>query len=201
MRLVRPSALLRLIYPQGLFRLRTKEKKLVLTFDDGPDPESTPHLLKILDDHQIKGVFFCTGNKAEKYTELVRLLRSKGHITGNHGHEHLNGWKVSCATYLENVRKASGFTSGDLFRPPYGLLRPSQYRELIKTFRIVFWDIMPYDFDKKLKAKECLEILRKKIRPGSVIVMHDTVSSSLLDFIEEFIVYARKNGYSFVTEI
>jgi peptidoglycan/xylan/chitin deacetylase (PgdA/CDA1 family) len=201
MRLFRPSAFFRLLYPEGLSRLKTRGKELVLTFDDGPDPASTPHLAEILDRHGIKSFFFCTGRKAEKYPELVSMLRLRGHITGNHGYDHLNGWKTANATYLNNVREASDFTSLEYFRPPYGLLKPGQYRELKKNYRIILWDVMPYDFDKKIGGKECLSILKRMIRPGSVIVLHDTAGSSVHGFIDEFIGYAADSGYSFVTTI
>ena len=200
MRFLRPSAVLKLLCPDGLFRLDTGEKKLVLTFDDGPDPVSTNPLCRILDNRHVKAVFFCSGNKAEKFPELVTLLRSKGHIVGNHGYEHLNGFMASHKRYLENVLKASALTSGTYFRPPYGLLKPSQYRSLINQYRIIFWDLMPYDFDRRISGNRCLEILKKMIRPGSVIVLHDTEGSSVLEFIDDFIDYAIDSGYSFVTD-
>ena len=201
MHLFRPAAVLKLLCPDGLFRLDTSERKLVLTFDDGPDPVSTRQLCRILDKRHVKAVFFCSGNKAERFPELVSLLTSKGHLIGNHGYEHLNGFKTSRKEYLENVKKASCLTSGRYFRPPYGLLKPSQYKGLTNQFRIIFWDLMPYDFDRRISGNKCLEILKKMIRPGSVIVLHDTAGSSLLEFIDEFIAYAIENGYSFVTDI
>lgn len=180
MRLYRPPITSRLLYPGALFRLSTVEKKLLLTFDDGPDPASTSTLAEILENHNVKALFFCLGRRAKSYPELVDLLRSRNHVIGNHGYEHLNGFKTSLTKFIENTRKASGFTSSELFRPPYGIMKISQYRWLKKEFRIVLWDLMVYDFDTRLAADDCMNILKHKIRPGSVIVLHDTAVSSTL---------------------
>jgi len=199
MRFYRPFFLLRLLYPKALFRLRTRDKVLCLTFDDGPDPGVTPLVLDILEAHGVKAVFFCRGQLAEKHPGLISLIKSKGHIIGNHGYHHLDGWKTVTRVYLRNFSISAAFTSKSLLRPPYGRIRHTQYRELSENYRIVFWDIMPYDFDSKMAGTKVLSILRKKIRPGSIIVMHDTIFSSVPSFLDEFIDYARTSGYGFVT--
>ena len=199
MRLFRPFFILRLMYPEAIFRVKTTDKELCLTFDDGPHKDTTPHIIEILEASNVKAAFFCSGRKAKKFPELVNLIVSKGHIIGNHGYNHLSGWKTNVSVYIENAERAEEFTSTGLFRPPYGRIRPAQYRALIKKYRIVFWDLMPYDFDEKMDGKRVLNILKKKIRPGSVIVLHDMTSSSCLSFLAEFIKYAEDIGYKFVT--
>ncbi len=201
MRLFRPVFFARLLYPEALFRMKTDRKELVLTFDDGPDQESTPVLLDILDDHKVKALFFCTGNKAEKNPHLVSLIRSKGHIVCNHGYDHPDGMKISLDDYLDDVSHAAVFTSSVIFRPPYGRMRISQYRELIKRYKIILWDLMPYDFDRKMGKDKCLDVLEKKLRPGSVIVLHDTPSSLLISFLDEFLSFAADKGFGFISEI
>lgn len=199
MRLFRPFPLLRLVYPEAVFRITTTAKELCLTFDDGPHPETTPEILDILESYILKAAFFCNGREAEKYPGLVDLIVSKGHVIGNHGYDHLSGWKTNVRDYIENARRAEKFTSSTLFRPPYGRIRQSQYRELKKKYRIVFWDLMPYDFDEKIGGKRAFYILKEKIRPGSIIVLHDKATSSCFSFLADFIKYAEKNGYKFVT--
>ena len=147
----------------------------------------------------MKAVFFCRGQLAESHPELISLIKSKGHIIGNHGYHHLDGWKTVTSVYLRNFSISAPFTSKSLLRPPYGRIRYIQYRELSEKYRIVFWDLMPYDFDDKMPGAKVLSILRKRIRPGSIIVLHDTVCSSVLSFLDEFIDYARSAGYEFVT--
>jgi len=125
MRLFRPCLLLRLLYPDAIFRIRTTQKQLFLTFDDGPDPDSTPQLLDILDRNNIKAQFFCSGKAALKYPDLSSSIKSRGHQTGNHGNNHLNGWLTSTNRYLSDVSEAAPHTSYNLFRPlmaNYGLV-------------------------------------------------------------------------------
>lgn len=197
MRLIRPSPFMRLLFPEAIFRIEEAEKELYLTFDDGPDPESTPGILDILEAHDAGASFFCLGEAAEKYPALVSRIRSQGNVVGNHGYRHLNGWITNTSVYIRNINRAAEFTSANLLRPPYGWIRPSQYRELVKNYRVVFWDLMPYDFDSSMSAEKILKLLRKKIRPGSVIVLHDSKTSSVLSFLGDFIRYAGGEGYAF----
>jgi len=197
MRLYRPSAIIRWLYPEALFRVKTTEKILYLTFDDGPHPGSTPFLLDILDRYNIKSVFFCSGKAAEEYPEFIKKIRSKGHIIGNHGYSHLDGWKTSTKKYCEDVLIAAGLTSDNLFRPPYGRLSIRQYYILRKSFKIVLWDIMPYDFDTGFGMEKSLGTLTRMIRPGSVIVLHDTPVSSSTKFLGEFLDLAISKNYRF----
>jgi peptidoglycan-N-acetylglucosamine deacetylase len=199
MRLFRPFPFLKLVYPDAVYRISTA-KKLCLTFDDGPHPDTTPEILRILESHRLKAVFFCNGRNAEKFPGLVELIVSKGHVIGNHGYDHLSGWKTNVSDYIENARRADKSTSSLLFRPPYGRIRLSQYNRLKKKYKIVLWDLMPYDFDEEIDGKRAFNILREKIRPGSIIVLHDNATSSCLSFLAEFIKYTEKNGYEFITE-
>lgn len=197
MRLFRPFFFARWFYPDALFRIKTTEKVLWLTFDDGPDPVSTPVLLNILGMHDVKALFFCNGSSAEKYPDLIELIKSEGHEIGNHGYSHLNGWKSSTSGYIKDVERSAAHTSSVLFRPPYGRLRIAQYLRLRKKYKIIFWDIMPYDFDKSFGAERSFKILKEKIRPGSIIVLHDNSQSTAADFLDEFIKFSINEGYRF----
>ena len=92
--------------------------------------------------------------------------------------------------------KASDFTSDKIFRPPYGRLSINQKR-LLRSYKIVFWDVMAYDFDAGFGSKKSLRILKEKIRPGSIIVLHDTNSSCANTIIREFLTYSLNSGYRF----
>jgi peptidoglycan-N-acetylglucosamine deacetylase len=194
----RPCFIAGWLYPEAIFRIKSQGKLLCLTFDDGPDPESTFPLLEILDRYNIKGYFFCDGRAAEKYPELVSLIISKGHVIGNHGYAHPDGWKISSGKYAEDILKASKHTSYEYFRPPFGRLRLCQYRRLKKKYKIFFWDIMPYDFDRNFGSERALTLLKNKIRPGSIIVLHDRPSSSAIEILPPFIDFALSGGYRFV---
>jgi peptidoglycan-N-acetylglucosamine deacetylase len=93
------------------------------------------------------------------------------------------------------------FTSDSIFRPPYGRIRYSQYRQLKKSFRIVFWDIMSYDYDVSFGAERSLDLLKRKLRPGSVIVLHDIPTSTGRTFLKEFIDTSERQGYKFCISV
>ena len=119
MRLFRPSFPARWLYPDATFRIKNGRQVLYLTFDDGPDPLSTPLLLDILNKYNIKALFFCNGKSAEKYSDLMNKIRADGHATGNHGFNHLDGWKTDSETYINDVIRASEFTSGIMFQTAF----------------------------------------------------------------------------------
>jgi peptidoglycan-N-acetylglucosamine deacetylase len=197
MRLFRPVFLAHCLYPDAIFRIRTTEKVLYLTFDDGPDPVSTPQLLSILKAHDIKAMFFCTGKRAEEYSDLMNDIRAGGHMIGNHGYNHYNGWRTNSVKYINDVIRAADFTSGKIFRPPFGRMSIKQKKGLPKSFKLIFWDIMAYDFEATFGVDRCLKVLKNKIRPGSIIVLHDTVTSCANKIIEEFITDSVEEGYKF----
>ena len=150
-------------------------KAIYLTFDDGPNPDSTPALLQVLDDYNISASFFCLGTHAKKYPELIALIKERGHVLGTHGFEHISGWKTSVEDYLENISKASKYIGSKLFRPPYGKITPRQYSTLKMQYKIVMWDIMPGDFDPNISAEDCVKNIVNNLKDGSIIVLHDQV--------------------------
>src|ERR1017187_245766 len=107
MRFVRPSYWVRRYYSDLVWRVPTSEKKIYLTFDDGPVPEVTPWVLDILKKFDAKATFFCVGENVEKYPDVYRRILKEGHSVGNHTYNHLNGWKTGDESYLENVEKCS----------------------------------------------------------------------------------------------
>lgn len=197
MRFFRPPIAAKLICRGALFRLSVREKVLSLSFDDGPARGSTEKILDILDSRRIRALFFCTGVAAEANPELMGRIRAAGHLTGNHGYHHLDGFKTPLNEYYDNVIAAEPFTSSKIFRPPYGRLTIGQYKKLKKRYSIVFWDIMPYDFDPGLSADRSYEILVNGIRNGSLIVLHDTLKSSARDYLERFIDHSLAQGFRF----
>jgi peptidoglycan/xylan/chitin deacetylase (PgdA/CDA1 family) len=197
MRLFRPGFIAGWLYPEAIFRIKTAEKVLYLTFDDGPDPASTPCLLDILKNQDTRALFFCSGEAAEKHPDIMNQIRLAGHIIGNHGYRHLDGWRTKSDQYINDVIKGSYSTSDRIFRPPFGHLKIRQYQLLKKKIRIIFWDLMPYEFDITLGSKRSLEILKTKLRPGSIIVLHDKASSCTNAILKDFITYAINSGYRF----
>jgi peptidoglycan/xylan/chitin deacetylase (PgdA/CDA1 family) len=185
------------IYPDAIYRIAGSGRRLGLTFDDGPDPGSTPRILDVLGSHNVKATFFCTGMKVKEQPGLFARIAASGHATGNHGFSHLNGLKTPVREYCSDVLRGRDITCSNLFRPPYGRIRIRQYRILERSMRIVFWDLMPYDFDSRLSPDASLRTLMQRLRPGSIIVLHDTPSSSALHYLDRFITEALRQGYTF----
>lgn len=188
---------MRSVYNRALFRSGTGEKELLLTFDDSPSPHTTPALLEMLEKLDIKALFFCTGEAAAKNPWLTELIVEEGHIAGNHGFKHLDGWKTSTQDYIINAVSAEPYVPAKIFRPPYGRMKPGQYNRLAEMYKIVLWDVMPYDFDTSFSSSDCLRVLKNKVRPGSIIVLHDKPGSSVRSFLEEFADWAFNEGYRF----
>jgi peptidoglycan/xylan/chitin deacetylase (PgdA/CDA1 family) len=199
MRLFRPLFAARLFYHDAYFRIKRKGKVLYLTFDDGPDPASTHTLLNILKKHGIKATFFCTGDAVAHYSGFPEIIKASGHVVGNHGFNHLDGFSTPSKQYIEDVERAASMTSDKIFRPPYGRLKPGQYKKLKRLYKIIIWDLMIYDFDKDFGAKRSLKIFKKKVRPGSIIVLHDNKDGTVLEIIDEIILYSKSEGYHFET--
>jgi peptidoglycan/xylan/chitin deacetylase (PgdA/CDA1 family) len=185
------------IYPDAIYRIGGTGRRLGLTFDDGPDPGSTPGVLDILDRHNVRATFFCTGMKVLEQPGLFARIATSGHATGNHGFSHLNGLKTPVREYCSDVLRGRDITCSNLFRPPYGRIRVRQYRILERSMRIVFWDLMPYDFDSTLSPEASCRILLQRLRPGSLIVLHDTALSSAPHYLDRFITEALCQGYTF----
>ncbi|MGH2665127.1 polysaccharide deacetylase family protein [Flavobacterium sp.] len=161
------------------------EKKIYLTFDDGPTPEITEWVLEVLKESDIKATFFCIGSNIEKHPEIFEKVTQKGHAIGNHTFNHLQGWKTTKNDYLKNVRLCeqeinSKIKTGNskLFRPPYGKIKPSQSQELLKAgYKIIMWDVLTADFDQNISPEKCLENATQKATSGSIIVFHDSVKA------------------------
>jgi peptidoglycan/xylan/chitin deacetylase (PgdA/CDA1 family) len=108
-----------------------------------------------------------------------------GHAIGNHTFNHLKGWKTDLNTYLENTQLCQNqFDSHNLpfvnlFRPPYGKIKNSQANALHKLgYKIIMWDIISQDYDKTVSEEMCVKNVIQHVKPGSIIVFHDSVKAS-----------------------
>ena len=198
---VKTHRLIKTIFSNYVWDIPNSENRVYLTFDDGPTPEITEWTLSQLKNHNAKATFFCIGDNVRKYPEIVQKVIDEGHSIGNHTFNHLNGWKTATDDYVKNVelcynqkaegrrQKAEGNLHSeeenlhskicvlpiDLFRPPYGKIKPSQSKVLRKLgYRIIMWDIISYDFDANVSEIKCLENVLSNVQSGSIIVFHDS---------------------------
>ncbi len=153
-------------FPSVLWKVKTDEKIVYLTFDDGPTPLVTAEVLNLLENHKAKATFFCIGSRVESFPLVYQSILEKGHTIGNHTHNHLKGLKTSNKVYFNDVEKASEFVNSNLFRPPYGKMKWRQYLELKKRYKIVLWDIIPGDFVASNSVEDIVNNIIKKFLMG-----------------------------------
>lgn len=197
-----PAIYLRWIYPHALWRMDRNRRAVYLTFDDGPIPEATPFILDTLDKFGAKATFFMVGDNAEKYPHLFHEVRTRGHRIGNHTYNHISGFRHWTWDYLANVMKAHRVLQTDLFRPPHGWTRTTQYRVLRKCgFKVVMWDVVTRDYSRLLTAEDVIANVKRYTRPGSIITFHDSLKSidKLKHALPEALQWLAQEGYEFLT--
>jgi len=167
---------LRMFYPGCLWEMPVKGNKVYLSFDDGPHEIATPFVLDILKKFDAKATFFCIGKNVAANPSLYRRITEEGHAVGNHTQHHLNGWKTDNTAYYDDIAQAAGLIKSDYFRPPYGRISFSQVSHLKKNMKLqpVMWSVISGDFDKDISGDQCVENVIRNMRPGSIIVFHDS---------------------------
>jgi len=172
------------------------EHSIFLTFDDGPHPQVTPYILNLLKQYDCKATFFCVGENIKKYPETFEQILKEGHLVGNHGYHHLNGWKTSLKDYLANALEAQKIYPFKLFRPPYGKIGLRQYLKLKKTYQIIFWHILSYDFNPNLNIELRLKKLKKRTKSRRIIVFHDSLKAKeqLQQLLPPYLEYLKSVG-------
>lgn len=196
---IQPPFWLRWIYPEAVWRFSTREKSVLLTFDDGPTPGFTEYLLDTLDSFGAKAVFFCLGKNVQAHPNLFDEIIRRGHLVGNHTWDHPRGTRTANSEYFNSIGKASEVIPGKLFRPPYGRMKLSQYLHLKKQYQIVLWDVLTMDYDACLSPEDCISIIKKYSRSGSVLVFHDSIKArlNLLNVLTPALQWLKDEGFSF----
>ena len=177
---IKTNSIIKRVFSNYVWDIPTMDKKVYLTFDDGPTPEITSWILDQLKQYEAQATFFCIGNNIQKHPEIFDSIIQNGHAIGNHTFNHYNGWKTKTVDYIENVFLCEELINQNskLFRPPYGKIKKSQAKILIELgFKIIMWDVLSADFDTTISPEKCLNNVLKNISPGSIIVFHDSVKA------------------------
>lgn len=195
--LVKSPWWLKAIYPSLTWKIPAVDKVVYLTFDDGPTPEITPWVMEQLEKYQAMATFFLIGKNVDEQPEIYQQLKEAGHSIGNHTYNHYNGWKHSTEGYLNNVNACQNLLSTKLFRPPYGRISRKQIKALRDDFNIIMWDIIVGDFDQNIDGEECFQNVAKHVRPGSIIVFHDSVKAwpRLKEALPKTLEYLKEKGF------
>lgn len=163
--------------PTCFFRRKPRVDKLILTFDDGPDPQVTPKVEKVLQHYQYKGIFFFCGDRLRENRALVRRIACH-HQVGIHGWDHSDAW------LLDPVRAVKGWRKTLAAMEELGL-KPTYYRGPYGRFNLVdvyymrkhhlpalFWDGIHRDWTC-LPSGALAQRLWRKHRRGGVVLLHD----------------------------
>lgn len=184
---------------------KQKNKKLVaLTFDDGPEPDVTPEILKTLKKYEAKATFFMLVNSAKAYPNVAKQVAEEGHEVANHSFSHVNLSKVKRSRIekeLKESKKTLEKITGapvTLFRPPYG-----EYNKAVLQVandsqqKIIMWSVDPKDWYHRNK-NETYKNIMKFTNPGSIVLMHD-IHQETANALPKIIKDLKEKGYEFVT--
>ncbi|WP_433814565.1 polysaccharide deacetylase family protein [Flavobacterium johnsoniae] len=181
-----------------------KEKKIALTFDDGPS-EFTLEVLELLKKYNAKASFFCIGKNIEKHPEIVKQIIAQGHLVGNHSYSHSRFFDFYNAGQIqEEIEKTDALLEKltskkiNFFRPPYGVTTPSIRRALKLTgHKTIGWNIRSLDGGTK-NQELILNRITKRVSPGGIVLLHDTGEHSVL-VLEQFLQFLQQNNYQVVS--
>ena len=199
-------------FPNIIWKKKTDEKKIWLTFDDGPEEEVTEFILETLKKFNIKASFFLIGKKIQEFPELTKEIIKEGHIVGNHSFSHLNGFKSKNEEYIYDIELGQklineklvemGITNKiKIFRPPYGRILPQQIKRLKENYKIVMWDIFSWDFKKNISPEKIYSNVIDNVVEGSILVFHNNNKSleNLKLTLEDTLIKLNERGFVFST--
>lgn len=196
-------ALFQYLFPQYLWKKKTEEKVIYLTFDDGPIPEVTSWVIDCLRTYNAKATFFCVGDNVRKHPEIFQMILADGHAIGNHTYHHFNGKTTRDEKYLESVRLCDDEFNKQqvksyLFRPPYGRLKASQ-RKALPEREIIMWSVLSKDYLQTLSPAKILKASIDATEKGSIIVFHDNVKAfqNLTQVLPAYLEHFYQLGYRF----
>ena len=164
------------------FYWNTTNNKVLLTFDDGPNPGTTELILKKLSEVKIKALFFCVGDNVQKYPALVQQIKDEGHSFGNHTFNHKILSKISAEekdfqiSSVNRLFEESFNIKLNYFRPPHGKFQVTASVLLKKhNLKNVMWSLFTYDYKNDISILKFA--IEKYLKNNSIIVLHDSNKS------------------------
>lgn len=175
-----PPGLVKYIYSQ--LQWNTINNKVLLTFDDGPIPETTPIILNYLDKHKIKAVFFCVGDNIIKNPGLFSEIVKENHLPGNHTFHHKKLTKLKTDAARNEISSVNKVLSDqfkysvEYFRPPYGKFN-FKMTKILKEEKLkpVMWSLLTGDYKNELNLVKF--VVDKYLKQDSIVVLHDSLRS------------------------
>lgn len=182
--------------------LDTSEKKVLLSFDDGPHHPNTARVLEVLKKHDVKAVFFVIGKNIEGHEAIMQQLIAEGHRIGNHSFSHdarIDLWPAkkiaadleACQRLIERYQPGQ-----QIFRPPYGVTNPNMAKAISQNgLKSIGWNIRSYDTSIKDIEKINQRVLAR-LKPGAIILLHDRLDY-MPQLLERLIPAIKERGYEF----
>ncbi len=161
-------------------RAAIQRQQVAITIDDGPDPEVTPQVLRILADAGVRATFFCIGENAARYPELCRRIAAEGHAVENHGQRHhvsasflgYRGWLREAGDAQRILADLTG-KPPTFFRALAGLRNPFLEPALVKTgLHLASWTRRGYD-TRETDPQRVQARLLKNLAAGDILLLHD----------------------------
>lgn len=189
------------VYVCALCRVKTDEKVVYLTFDDGPNAEQTPQVLDVLRRNNATATFFCIGSHVVGNEQIVKRIVDEGHTIGNHSDSHTNNFPLwsrkKMVADIEQCQQVIGQATGaapTLFRPPFGVTNPTVAKAVkALNLKTIGWTIRTYDTNGADHAKVARRISRQ-LCPGAIILLHDRLPQSA-ERLQTVIDTVRAAGY------
>lgn len=187
------TGLAKLLLPEGLWKgqqpAETNEgqaaivsggnAEIHLTFDDGPNPATTPRLLELFEEEEVKATFFVIGEQVEKHEDLLLQVSKHGHSIGNHTYSHqflplLSTTKLEKEILSTNQRiKDITGESPKLFRPPFGIVDTKAHALLKEQgMKTVYWSAFSEDW-RQIGERSVVDRLSKYAAPGGIMILHE----------------------------
>jgi peptidoglycan/xylan/chitin deacetylase (PgdA/CDA1 family) len=189
-------------------KLKSNEKVIALTFDDGPGPKNTAQVLEILKKNNIKATFFMVGQMVKYFPQIAKQVAADGHVIGNHTWHHWY-FQMDGATAASEIDRTADIiykTTGEkttLFRPPGGFLNNglAQYAKN-KKYAVMMWSEESGDAERRSPQVPMLvKNVLKYSKPGAIVLLHDGGGnrSKSVKALPEMIAGLKAQGYRFVT--
>lgn len=170
-----------------------KTNSVLLTFDDYASADQTTRILKILDEHQVRGMFFFQGDWATKQPDLVQRFRDAGHIIGNHTFTHADLRTLSDAAAEQEIGREP--FAQPWFRPPYGSY-DRRIRNIAKRlgYVVCYWTIDSQDWTGHATPQSILDRIIPRLHKGAVILLHAHIEATI-ETLPQLIVEIKQRGY------
>lgn len=187
------TGLARLLLPDGMWknhRSNTESEfssdaafggthEIHLTFDDGPNPATTPYLLELFEDEGVKATFFVIGNQVEKHEDLLLEISKRGHAIGNHTYSHIflpmlsqKAMEKEILTTNNRIKDVTG-DAPKLFRPPFGIVDKKAHALVSQQgMKTVYWSAFSEDW-RHIGERSVVTRLTKYANPGAIMIMHE----------------------------